>query len=167
MVLPAAAAIDLLSQLLMWPPYFRVGIPLYFARRSIASNRPLSGIAGDLRQKQSSSHWVPLRIEAVCDGELLIREEFFALKVMYAALVHGRLTYNPKSNELQLVCFANLLPVALICLIAEAGLFAEIEFMAAVAIIMLSILAVQLTRYTKVWALAAKLLSGLSGRADR
>ena len=79
---------------------------------------------------------------------------------MYAALVHGRLTYNPKSNELQLVCFANLFPVAFIGLLAETGIFAEMKLMAAVAIIMLSMLAVQLTRYTKVWAFASELLNG-------
>ena len=108
-VLLGAFLIDVLAGLTWWPPYFRIGIPLFVRKQPIQQVLPELPDATELSEKFSGSWVMPIRFKRLSSTQIAVRESFWGgfFKLTYTPLAHGLLDVESNTRELKIVGRAN------------------------------------------------------------
>ena len=108
-LLLGAFLIDVLAGLTWWPPYFRIGIPLFVRKQPFQQALPELPDVAELTEKFSGPWVMPIRFERLSSTQIAVRESFWGgfFKLTYTPLVHGLLEVDTHARELRIVGRAN------------------------------------------------------------
>jgi hypothetical protein len=166
-----AIAIDMFSSLSWWPPYFRIGLPLFVRSAPLPQVSPVLPGSAELAERFSGSWVIPILFKRLSSNEIAVRESFWGgfFKITYTPLVHGLLEADPLARKVKIVGRANVFPFVFLAFFA-VPLSIDMSSRDPVAIPFLvvlvgSLLSVQYVRYGKVLQHALRLMEKTIGSA--
>jgi len=115
-----AIVIDVVAGLTWWPPYFRIGIPLFVRKLPFRQALPVLPDVAELAEQFSGSWVMPIRFKQFSSTEIAVRESFWGgfFKFTYTPLVHGLLDVDTNAREIRIVGRANAFPMVFIAFFA-------------------------------------------------
>jgi hypothetical protein len=119
-LLVGAILIDVLAGLTWWPPYFRIGIPLFVRKRPFQKASPELPDVAELSERFSGSWVMPIRFKRLSSTQIAARESFWGgfFKLTYTPLVHGLLEADQMAREVKIVGRANAFPLVFLVFFA-------------------------------------------------
>jgi hypothetical protein len=167
LALVSAAVLELVLWLIIFPPYFRFGLPLYSAEVPISTPLQRAPNAREMRESQVPSLLVPFEFRDVGSGSLGFRESlgpFF--RVSYPPLMHGLVRFVPGENSIRVVGYANLFTCAIFGSFIVPALWLQGSgFSVAVLLFGIGCYMLQARRFAQIGRMARSLSGGTEGPA--